>query len=309
MTGIYKITNNINGKVYIGQATSIIARWKEHLNRPFNENDEGYESHFYRAIRNYGIHSFSFAVVEQCEKEKLDERETYWISYYKSNDKNLGYNLTSGGSGAKDCGIFLNAESANEIKQLLLTTEIKQWDIAKKFNVNQAMISYINNGDLWRDESLKYPLRERKIKQYFCQDCGKEIYQGSTRCVACAKKARRNYVDEPPADELHSVLLKYNGSFTSVGNKYNTTGKIVRGWCKQYGMSCASQDYMTPKAKNKIEYKFRKVQQLNLNTKEVIRTFNSIAEAERETDISHISNVCHGKRKSAGGFGWKFVND
>ena len=165
MTGIYKITNNINGKVYIGQATSIIARWKEHLNRPFNENDEGYESHFYRAIRNYGIHSFSFAVVEQCEKEKLDERETYWISYYKSNDKNLGYNLTSGGSGAKDCGIFLNAESANEIKQLLLTTEIKQWDIAKKFNVNQAMISYINNGDLWRDESLKYPLRERKIKQ------------------------------------------------------------------------------------------------------------------------------------------------
>jgi hypothetical protein len=65
--------------------------------------------------------------------------------------------------------------------------------------------------------------------------------------VDCAKKARRKYVSKPSENELMSVLLQHNGGFTEVGRLFNTTDNIVRGWCKQYGMSCSTKDYRKQK--------------------------------------------------------------
>ena len=93
MTGIYKITNLIDGKVYIGQGLDIFHRWSKHSQIPSN-------SLLHQAIKQDGIENFSFQIIELCEKDQLDEKEKYWIahfnSYIKSENSN-GYNMNEGG--------------------------------------------------------------------------------------------------------------------------------------------------------------------------------------------------------------------
>ena len=86
---IYKITNNINGKVYIGQSVNYKKRWNEHKNCAKN----GYDSHLYFAMRKYGIENFTFKVIDFVEsKEQADYKEGFYASYYDSYNKNKGYN-------------------------------------------------------------------------------------------------------------------------------------------------------------------------------------------------------------------------
>ena len=82
MIGIYKITNLINKKCYIGQSRDIQKRWNSHKTRPFNEKDEDYNKILYKAIRKYGLENFSFEVLEECKAEQLNEKENYWIKYH-----------------------------------------------------------------------------------------------------------------------------------------------------------------------------------------------------------------------------------
>lgn len=96
MIGIYKITNIINGKVYIGQADDINRRWYHH-----KYYYQVKDNLIYRAMRKYGIENFSFEVIEECSIEALDEREIYYIEQYNSYinaEKSNGYNATLGGS-------------------------------------------------------------------------------------------------------------------------------------------------------------------------------------------------------------------
>ena len=97
--GIYKIINQIDGKVYIGQSVSIYKRWKEHRSVAYLEHDEHYNTYLYYAIRKYGLENFSFEIIEKCTPEELNEREMYWIEYYDSFNREKGYNLTKGGDG------------------------------------------------------------------------------------------------------------------------------------------------------------------------------------------------------------------
>lgn len=87
--GIYKITNLINGKCYIGQSVDIYERWHQH------KYADCKESVIHTAIKKYGIENFSFEIIEKLHQEELNEREIYWINYYDSYNK--GYNCTLGG--------------------------------------------------------------------------------------------------------------------------------------------------------------------------------------------------------------------
>lgn len=95
MIGIYKITNKLNNQCYIGQSVNIENRLYKHKLIPFNVNYAEYNNQIHTAIRNFGIENFNFEIIEECEKEKLNEREVYWISFYDSY-KN-GYNASVGG--------------------------------------------------------------------------------------------------------------------------------------------------------------------------------------------------------------------
>ena len=96
---IYKITNTVNNKVYIGQTNrSLEIRWREHKSRAGCH----YTSHLYNAMDKYGIDNFIFEGIEEATEGHLDERERFWISYYDSSNPQKGYNLTIGGQGKRN---------------------------------------------------------------------------------------------------------------------------------------------------------------------------------------------------------------
>lgn len=94
MTGIYQITNKINGNSYVGQSVNIERRFMEH------RTPHGSMNSIKLAIRKYGVANFTFSVIEQCEVEELNDKERYWIAKLKPK-----YNRTSGGEGCKDHAI------------------------------------------------------------------------------------------------------------------------------------------------------------------------------------------------------------
>lgn len=98
MIGIYKITNTKNQKVYIGKSIDIERRWKEHIRHSKDEFSKE-KPPIHRAINKYGVDAFEFQIIEECDIEILNNREVYYITFYKSNDKNKGYNITTGGDG------------------------------------------------------------------------------------------------------------------------------------------------------------------------------------------------------------------
>ena len=88
---IYKITNKVNGKVYIGQSIRPIEqRFQRHINDAVNNI---LDTHFARAIRKYGKENFYIELIETCDNQtELNLREQYWIRKYDS--INNGYNET-----------------------------------------------------------------------------------------------------------------------------------------------------------------------------------------------------------------------
>ena len=171
---IYGFQNKINGKWYIGQTTqNPTNRRRQHINSSTDQTDKDYNALFHQKIREYGIENFSFNILEQVPDIKLlDERERYWIAYYKSfvRDGN-GYNLTRGGQKRKGAEnyidlrcIFQSEEAINQVINDILNTDIKLTDLAKKYNVSLALICSINSGKSYHKDDKVYPLRPLKTK-------------------------------------------------------------------------------------------------------------------------------------------------
>ncbi|MBQ2397772.1 MAG: GIY-YIG nuclease family protein [Bacteroidales bacterium] len=91
---IYKITNKINNKVYIGQSIRPIEhRFRRHINDALNNV---IDTHFARAIRKYGKENFYIELIDLAEtQDELNQKEQYWIRYYDSVNSLNGYNETS----------------------------------------------------------------------------------------------------------------------------------------------------------------------------------------------------------------------
>jgi len=95
VVGIYKITNKLNNKVYIGQSVNIKQRFKDHKSKQKRNREPN--SHLYNSIEKYGLENFSFEVLEECEYTELNNRETFYINSHNSQDSSKGYNKTKGG--------------------------------------------------------------------------------------------------------------------------------------------------------------------------------------------------------------------
>ncbi|MCK9282610.1 MAG: GIY-YIG nuclease family protein [Melioribacteraceae bacterium] len=93
---IYKLTNIKNNKIYIGQTDNLRKRKSSHKSYGKNLINNTYIT---KAIHKHGWENFIFEEVESVNGQELaDEREIYWITFYKSRDKRFGYNLAEGGS-------------------------------------------------------------------------------------------------------------------------------------------------------------------------------------------------------------------
>lgn len=102
MYQIYKITNLVNGKLYIGQTrVGIEKRLYTHWNSAKNNNDN---TILHKAMRKYGINNFKIESIDKTKTLKeANQLEVKWISYYQTNvyefPNGKGYNMTNGGEG------------------------------------------------------------------------------------------------------------------------------------------------------------------------------------------------------------------
>lgn len=180
MTGIiYKITNSINDKVYIGQTRmSLPARWSKHK-QIAQKSNKG----LYGAMQKYGIENFKIEEIIRCEIEKLNELEVFYIKKYNSFYN--GYNLTIGGDNAPTNGLVLNEKEV--IKKYIELKYIT--DTAKFFKCCEKTIKNIFDKHNIKIEYI--PKNIDLIKNYHCDNSKKikivELNKEFDSLINCAQ--------------------------------------------------------------------------------------------------------------------------
>ena len=160
MKAIYKITNDINNKVYIGQSADPKRRFNHHTAEANAAKDVG-KSAIHDAMRKFGIDHFSLVILGWYEN--YNEMEQYYIKKYNSLVPN-GYNILPGGEepphlyGEKHPKSKYSQKVIDNIINDLLSGQCTQKEIQDKYNVSQQLITSINNGATHKRKDLKYPI-------------------------------------------------------------------------------------------------------------------------------------------------------
>lgn len=150
---IYKITNKINGKIYVGQTEkSLKERFQKHCWNT-SENDKYHTNMaIKKAIRKYGRENFTIELVEDnIAKSKLDEREVYWIAYYDS--FYTGYNCTKGGQNGATRPCKLSPSEEEEVieaKYLGFSSK----EISEVYGIDKTSVA-----NIFKRHNLKMPNR------------------------------------------------------------------------------------------------------------------------------------------------------
>ena len=92
--GIYKITNDETKEAYIGRSVSVRKRLTDHIKSSLGI-DTIADQHVHQVMREKGIWNFTFELIEECSREKLNEREKYYIEFFHTDQ--YGYNQKAGG--------------------------------------------------------------------------------------------------------------------------------------------------------------------------------------------------------------------
>lgn len=158
ISGIYKITNKINGKIYIGQSKNIYARWKEHIS-----DAKECKYPIQKALYKYGKDNFNFEIICICSIDELNEKEMYYINLLNANQKEIGYNLTIGGEnfpnttiGENNCNAKMSYNQIYEIRKRYNQKENK-YDV---YNDYKDLISFNTFCDIWIGKTWNYILPE-----------------------------------------------------------------------------------------------------------------------------------------------------
>lgn len=267
---IYKIWNEENDKLYIGQTSvGIKARWSSHLKNYLTNN-----AVIYRAMRKYGAGVFHIEEIEECENSKLNEREKYWIEYYDSYQN--GYNSTPGGTALPSGKMFARLDD-NLLHQL--------WD-------EGYSIGEIVEKTGYSDTSIREHLHEYEKFS---------VEESISRGINKAAKTRSQEVSQ--WDLQGNFIQTYQSAVVASKETNITTQNIYK--CLKKERETAGNYYWTyegelPAVTKKQVYQYDK--QGNL-----IQIFNSKAEAAKSLnlDSGSIAKVCQGKRKTCGGFIWR----
>lgn len=206
MTGIYRIQNTQNGKVYIGQAVNIHGRLRDHKEK-LNTNKHNNE-HLQRAWNKYGADKFTFSVIEECELDKLTEREQYWIDYYGGINSVNTYNQRDASS---------HGTHSEETKQKISK---KQRGVPKPPG---RKVSEIGRKSLSLAHLGKHPSAETRQKMSLSQR-GRKHTEETKRKIS--KKNKQRYIDNP---ELRKEVSKrMSGRVFSEEHRYKL-GNSNRG--------------------------------------------------------------------------------
>lgn len=245
-SGIYKFTNKINDKVYIGQAVNLRSRVKGHLNCV--KKNHNYP--IYNSMRKHNVENFELEILAQgnFSKTELDDLEVDFIRLYNSIDRLYGYNLTQGGEGTsgykhteqtkkklsqakigKNLGKKYSLEHCKKISDSLKgkpKSETHKLNLTGKRHSEETKekLSKIHKGKIISQEQ-KQKMRETKIKNGTLHKTNyrhseetklkmKNINKGRVRSNEAKLKTsttlKRNYFVKKLSEEFYKVFIELN---------------------------------------------------------------------------------------------------
>lgn len=150
---VYRITNLINGKIYVG---------KDKCNRP---RYFGSGKVIRLAIKKYGKENFQRDILEVCTSvEHLRERECWWIQHLNARDPNVGYNLTEGGDGG-DTSTFRLYKKASEATLQKMREARQGFSWGKHSQETKDFISRLHKGRVFSDAHKEHLSEARKCRE------------------------------------------------------------------------------------------------------------------------------------------------
>lgn len=280
MAYIYKVTNQINGKVYIGETIQTISkRWNRHC----YDADNGATDHFHTAMRYYGKENFIVEEVELCSIEERFERESYYIIQYNTLEPN-GYNW-----------ILYQCGANKECVELFLSKWQEGWSIVKianYFHVGVKTVGYalkgagISQEEIFQRRALSAGINSsKKVIQYTLEGDYLTTY---TSAIEASRKLQCN--NASISKNCCGDLLTYNGFIWQYESDNNIEEILL-------------QIEKTPKTgKNK-----KAIQQLDENGN-IIAEFESASAAGRSLGKAHVG-IARAAREGriAYGFHWKYI--
>lgn len=197
--GIYKITNNINSKCYIGKAKDIYKRFWSHINNSEKDKPDRRSSPaLYHAFKKYGVENFNFEILEELElnEDLLKERELYWMDFYQSYEYCCGYNLRRD----SETKMITHEKTSKKISERLK----KEWKegvrknhsdkLKKKWEGNEERKK--RQGDLLSKILTKYSYNLYTTEKEFIKNVlYKELIElGLKNCIATFHKKKLNTI-------------------------------------------------------------------------------------------------------------------
>lgn len=281
--GIYKILNIINNKIYIGSAVRLSNRKATHFYKL--KNNKHTNNYLQNAFNKYGGSKFKFEIIEYVDdKNCLIAREQYYMDLYKSYNKENGYNIRTiaesnlGVTGKKLSKEHRNAISKANLGKKLSDNTKKKISIAKKNPSKETRIklSNANIGKKLSEETKRKIGEKSKGNTYASALKGRKLTEAHKLKIGESNKNFKSpFKGIPRSEEVKNKISKSN-----IGKKRDrdVVDKII----------------------NKINKAVK-----NITTGEVFASLK-IASEHYSINHSNISQVCTGKRKSAGGFKWMF---
>ena len=166
MTGIYLVTNKVNGHQYVGQSVDIKRRWIEHTCPSSISNNRTIN----KAYRKYGKENFVYEVLEECAESELDEREIYWIEKLRP-----VYNMTKGGVGVT------GHHHTEEVKRILAIKAKKQWDSLSDKEKNERLTNNLKGPQKGHQVSkeTKEILRKKQLGKKLSEETKRKISESN----------------------------------------------------------------------------------------------------------------------------------
>lgn len=208
-TFVYKITNRINNKIYIGKTCNKnpFNRWARHLNTAKYKTTTNHTYQLvHKAINKYGKENFTFEVIERCDVEETGlERERFWIEYYKSNvykyGNEFGYNLTEGGDGSS--GFKHSEDSKLKMSQTRKGTRLGIENTFYGKHHSQKTKQLIRDANKGKKQPKEQIMKRSKLTV-------NDILQIRFECDKCSNKKER--------------ITKYK----TLSEKYNVSTNMIR---------------------------------------------------------------------------------
>lgn len=283
MSIIYKITNKVNGKIYVGETNRTLkARWEQHLRRANQKNTTEY---LYSAMRKYGIENFYIEEITQCKPEERFEVETSYIIKFNSLAPN-GYNLVL---------------SQNGPTPIMIETALQLWrdglsivGISNKLHMSPKTISFYLKTNGVNEKEIK-DRRSKNVGKYSSKEVIRYDLEG-------------NYIDEWSSASEAARKLGYNVASICKSCKGNII--TYKNYIWQYKESDDIENIvLLTKTKKKTGINQKTILCFDLNNN-FIKEYPSASAAGREFNVAH-TGIAYAARTGGIAYGhyWKYKGE